>query len=101
MQRILNGELWIEVCQRLTPIDRQLELKPWIKRIREHAARNRIKCQLKSPDVHRLYDALARDRGLGLVDPDFAGQPDSILRRMNRKAAKLTDLRKPYERRAA
>lgn len=100
-QRILNGELHIEILKRITAQEKQPQLCHWIKQVREKARREPIKCRLKAPDIRRLFDALARDTGVGLVDPDFSQLPNSIFKRLTSNQLRFNKLAKADKRRAA
>jgi hypothetical protein len=102
MQQIQHGELWIQVVQERTAMNKQDLLGPWIKQIRQNASHIPANCRLKAPDIAELFHAVARDAGGGrLNDRDFVRQPNSIYKRLARNAASWPSLWKADKKRAA
>lgn len=100
-QYILNGELHIEILKMCTPVEKHPQLCRWIRGVRNYAARNRIKCELKATDIPRLFHAAARDTQGISEDGDFLQSMSAIRKRLNRNSLRFTKLQNADKRRAA
>lgn len=101
MQTAVNLEPVLEALECKSPVDKSASMKKWVKVLRKRIDRHGVRCRLKAPEIKSLFDAFARDSGLGLVDPDFSGQPNSIYKRLDRKAELWNKLAKTDKIRAA
>lgn len=86
LQAMLQGELFFKILEARTSPQHHGTLRKWIKMKRKQAERNGMKCRLKAPDINWLFNAIAKDSGPCLNDPDFCGQPNSIYKRLERNA---------------
>ena len=83
-QYILQGDLVFDVIEQNIIEGHRDEVLKWLKVVRKWAARSPIKCRLRAPDIQGLFDAIARDSGLGLNDLDFIREPNSNYKRLRR-----------------
>jgi hypothetical protein len=101
IQGIVRGELLFRSLEANTEAEYRNSMHKRIKAAREAAERTGIKCWLKAPDIKALFDAIAQDTGEGLADADFAGQPNSIYKRLERNAKMWPSLQETDISRAA
>jgi hypothetical protein len=99
-QCVLQGDLVFDAIEQNIIEEHRDEVLKWLKVARKRAARSPVKCRLKAPDIQELFDAIARDSELGLNDPDFAGEPHSISKRLRRNAGFWPNLWKADKKRA-
>src|SRR5262249_11397642 len=86
MDELLKGVLLVDALNRGLPAVRPTALRQQFKAWRKRCERLRTGCRLTAPDIRKLFDAIAKDRGRGQVDLDFQGQPNSIYARLKRNA---------------
>lgn len=101
LHECMNGGIMFRILEERMPAAQQANLNKWLKQQRKHFERNGVRCTLTSPDIKSLFDAIARDAGIGLVDRDFSGQRNSLYKRLDRNAALWTKLRETDKTRAA
>jgi hypothetical protein len=101
IQGIIRGELCFRALEANTAVEYRSAMRKRIKAAREATERTGVKCWLKAPDIKALFDAIAKDSGQGLVDADFAGQPNSIYKRLDRNAKHWPSLQETDISRAA
>ncbi|MCG8587008.1 MAG: hypothetical protein MI757_20065, partial [Pirellulales bacterium] len=100
-QRVLKGELLIEVMQRFVTPKNCSAIKRWTRAMRKRGERLSPGCRLNAPAIKQLFDAVARDTGEGLVDPAFVKQPNSNYKRLKRNSELWPSLRETDISRAA
>ncbi|MDX1968588.1 MAG: hypothetical protein SFV23_15530 [Planctomycetaceae bacterium] len=85
-ERLAEGEVLNQILLKLAPPELASHIRPWVKARRKAAERNPINCRLNEPAIKALFDAVAQDTGVDCADRDFLGKPNSIYRRLERKA---------------
>ena len=93
LEKVLKGEILFDAMERHARPENRDSVRRWIKAQRKRMERVRLKCRLNAEDIKRLFDAVAKDRGQGLVDPDFDQQPNSVYKRLDRNARLWPGLR--------
>lgn len=101
MQAVVNLEPLLQALETTRGTPQYASIKRWIKSRRHYNQRYGIRCRLQAPEIKSLFDAFAEDAGLGIVDPDFVGQSNSIYKRLDRKAELWNKLREADKTRAA
>lgn len=101
MERFAKREPIYEAVLQSAQPGYEREVRGWVSNERRKMERVKTGCRLTSMDIRKLFDAVARDKGTGLVDPDFNQQPNTIHQRLTRNCWPMSDLRQSDIRRAA
>ncbi|ADB14990.1 hypothetical protein Psta_0299 [Pirellula staleyi DSM 6068] len=101
MERFAKREPIYEAVLQSAQPGYEREVRGWVSKERRKMERVKTGCRLTSMDIRKLFDAVARDKGTGLVDPDFDQQPNTIHQRLARNCWPVSDLLQSDIRRAA
>lgn len=101
VEQLLNGVRLIQELDYRVPPHKRAEFGKWVRQVEAHAARYPIHCRLNATDIRTLFDAVAQDQGISRIDVDFQGYPNSIYKKLDRKAKLWPSLWKADKKRAA